>query len=181
MQLSIYLTKLVKLYARGDISIRTILMDQEFDKVVEKMTTININTMDAWEHVRKIEHGILFVKERCYGTWDIMPIEHIPKSFVNHLVYFCVLWINSFPTVQGISKILSPRKIVLKQFLIFERDANKFLLVLCLSITETSKTLLLDRVTGSTLYLIFAGLGWEESGDTTYQKVGYARAPAGRK
>ena len=36
-QHSSHLMKVFKLYARGGFSIRDILMDQEFDKVVEKM------------------------------------------------------------------------------------------------------------------------------------------------
>ena len=34
------------------------------------------------------------------------------------------MWINSFPAVQGISKILSPSEIVLNRSLIFERHSK---------------------------------------------------------
>ena len=47
VQLISYLTKVVKLYARGRFYIRTIVMDQEFDKVVENMPAVNINTVAA--------------------------------------------------------------------------------------------------------------------------------------
>ena len=39
-QPSIHVTKAFKIYAIGGLSIRTILMDKEFDKVVENMPTI---------------------------------------------------------------------------------------------------------------------------------------------
>ena len=53
-----------------------------------------------------------------------MTFDQIPKLFVVHLVYFCMMWNNSFPAEQGISKKLSPHEILLKQTLIFERDAK---------------------------------------------------------
>ena len=85
-----HLTKVVKIYVRGAFYIRTILMDQEFDKVVE-------NTAAAQEHVGGIERNICFIKEIFLGTRLIMRFKHISKSFVVHLVYFSVMWINSFP------------------------------------------------------------------------------------
>ena len=53
-----------------------------------------------------------------------MPFDNIPKSFVIHLVYICVMRINSFPADQGISKHLSPHEIVIELSLIFQRHAK---------------------------------------------------------
>jgi len=50
--------KVAKLYVRGGFTIRTILIDQEFDKIVEKMPAVEINTTVAREHISKIERGI---------------------------------------------------------------------------------------------------------------------------
>ena len=50
-QLSIHLIKAVKIYAIGGLSIRTILMDQEFDKAIENIPAVDINTVAAREHV----------------------------------------------------------------------------------------------------------------------------------
>ena len=50
-QSSSYLTEAVKLYARGGFSIRNILMDQEFDKAIENIPAVDINTVAAREHV----------------------------------------------------------------------------------------------------------------------------------
>ena len=46
-----YLTKLVNIYVIGGVYIRTIFMDQEFDKIVENMPDVDINNMAAMEHV----------------------------------------------------------------------------------------------------------------------------------
>ena len=57
-KLTDYLVKLSKLYARGGFMVRTILMDQEFDKVKDKMPLLELNTTAAREHVGEIERGI---------------------------------------------------------------------------------------------------------------------------
>ena len=93
-------------------------MDQEFDKVMEKMPEIEVNTAADWEHAGVIERGIKFINQRCRSTWAIMPFKQLPESFVIHL-FFLVMWINSFPATQGISEKLSPRKIIIKRSLIF--------------------------------------------------------------
>ena len=50
-------------------------MDQEFDKVVEKMPEIEVNTAASREHVREIERVICFINESFLGTRDIMPFK----------------------------------------------------------------------------------------------------------
>ena len=127
-KLTDYLVKVSKLYARGGFTVRTILMDQAFDMVKDKMASLEVNTTTAIrEHVGEIKGGIRLVKERFRGTRAIMPFQQIPKSFVIHLVYFCVMWLNSYPAKQGIFKKLSPRKIVIKRSLIFERMREAYL------------------------------------------------------
>ena len=74
-KLTDYLVKISKLYARGCFTVRTILMDQEFDKVKDKMSSLEVNTTATREHVGKTERGIKLVKERCRGTRAIMPFQ----------------------------------------------------------------------------------------------------------
>ena len=50
-------------------------MDQEFDKVMEKMPEIEVNTAADWEHVREIKRGIRFIEERCICTQYIMTFK----------------------------------------------------------------------------------------------------------
>ena len=54
-------------------------MDQEFDKVMEKMPEIEVNTAADWEHAGEIERGIRFINERCRSTWAIMSFKQLPK------------------------------------------------------------------------------------------------------
>ena len=85
-QLTHYLVKVTKLYARGRFTVRTILMDQEFDKVMENMPAplrlTPLQPENTWSKLR----GVL--------DWSRSDAE---GPFVIHLVYFCVMWLNSFP------------------------------------------------------------------------------------
>ena len=62
-QLTHYLVKVSKLYACRGFTVWTILMDQECDKVVEKMPAIEDNTSGTREHIRNIEQGVGLVNE----------------------------------------------------------------------------------------------------------------------
>ena len=66
-------------------------MDQNSDKVVENIPEIEVNIAAAREHVGEIRRGVRFIKERCRGTQAIIPFKQLTKSFVIHLVYFCVM------------------------------------------------------------------------------------------
>ena len=66
-QLSKSLRRIVNIYARGGFSICIIMMDREFEKIkeVEGMELLDINTTAARDHVREIERGIQYLKQRC--------------------------------------------------------------------------------------------------------------------
>ena len=49
------------------------------------MPTLEVNIVAAPGHVTEIEHGILFIKKSCRGTWDNILFRQTPKSFVIHL------------------------------------------------------------------------------------------------
>ena len=117
--------KVTRLYSRGGFkNIVTIFIDQVFDKFMENMPKIEINTAAARKYIGKIRRCIKFIKELCHGNRDIILFKHLPKFFNIHLAYFCVIWINLFPETQGISKKLSPHKIVLRKSVIFWRHAK---------------------------------------------------------
>ena len=61
-KLSEYLVKVSKLYAHGGFTVCTILMDQEFEKVKDRIPSLEVNTTVPREHAGKIEHGIRLVK-----------------------------------------------------------------------------------------------------------------------
>ena len=87
-------------------------MDKEFDKVVEHVPLVEMNTCAAREHVGEIERDIRTQKERCRAIVSMQPYPVLPKPFVIWLVYFVILCLNSFPNKLGISQVHLPREIV---------------------------------------------------------------------
>ena len=77
--------KIVKLYARGGFIVNNILMDQEFDKVVDEVELVEVNTTAAPEHVGEIERCIRTVKERCRAVVSTLPFKYLQRQIVVHL------------------------------------------------------------------------------------------------
>jgi hypothetical protein len=112
-QLCNALKKVITLYRRGGYVVRTCLMDMEFEPLVDTMEEVHINTTAAREHVGDIERKIREIKERTRGTVSEVPFKHcMPDQAIIHLVYFIVLWINGFPTANGVSEAYLPREMV---------------------------------------------------------------------
>ena len=108
-QLSSSIKKIVNLYARAGFVVNAILMDQEFDKIVDSVPLLEVNTTAAREHVGEIERGLRTIQERGRGIVSTLPFSHLPRQVVIHLVYFVVLWLNSMPaTKEGILDKIPP-------------------------------------------------------------------------
>ena len=91
-------------------------MDQEFDKIVDQMEMVIVNTTAAREHVTDAERGIRCIKDsgRCtVAELRRIEITALPKQVIIHIVYFAVFWLNAPPATNGISEVHSPREIVL--------------------------------------------------------------------
>ena len=77
-----------------------ILVDQDFDKILDKTNLAIVNTCGAREHVTDAERGIRTIKDtlRCaVAELRKIGITLLPKQVVIHLVYFSVLWVPSPP------------------------------------------------------------------------------------
>ncbi len=84
--------------------VKVALMDMEFEKLKDVLPNIMINTMAAREHVGEIERKIQVIKERVRGTMATLPYLTLPKIMIIKLMHFCVLWLNSFPVISGVSE-----------------------------------------------------------------------------
>jgi hypothetical protein len=93
--------------------IRTCLMDMEFECFQEAIDYLLINCTSAREHVTDIERSIRTVKERSRSVVSELPYaDCMPDQMVIHLLYFVCMWINAFPSENGVSTQYSPREIV---------------------------------------------------------------------
>ena len=71
--------------------VNVILMDQEFDKVESEVELVQIKTTAAREHVGGFEWGIQLIKEHDLGFISTCKFTVLPRQFVIHLLYFCVM------------------------------------------------------------------------------------------
>ena len=101
--------------------VQTVLMDMEFNKTIDRTV---VNTSAARDHVAEIERQIRTAKERCRAIGSTLPFAILPKLIVTNMVYFVVLWLNAFPVRNGVSKVYSPRSIVLRTKLNWKRQCH---------------------------------------------------------
>jgi hypothetical protein len=107
------LQHIVNVYARAGFHLRTILMDNEFEKVRHHVSTVDMNTPAAAEHTAEIEWHIRMIKECCRGILCTLPYKALPQQILIHLLHFVVMWLNNFPLATGILSTFSPRELIL--------------------------------------------------------------------
>jgi len=77
-KLGLLLQRIIAVYTRAGFKVRTILTDNDFDKVTDHAPNVIINTPTASEHVDEIERRIRVIKERCRGILCTLPYTHFP-------------------------------------------------------------------------------------------------------
>jgi hypothetical protein len=106
--LTVGITRIMALYARGGFQIGTVLMDNEFKSLQNLVPILVINTTVAKEHVPEIKQRIRLIKEHGRGTLNTLPYKKTPQLMLIKLIYHVVLWLNVFLTKSGILQTLSP-------------------------------------------------------------------------
>ena len=86
--------------------VKVLLLDMEFEKIMNDNNMAIMNTVGTREHVTDTERGILTMKEsaRCI-VYELcrVDIKVLPKQVIIHPTYFVVMWINAGPNENGIS------------------------------------------------------------------------------
>jgi hypothetical protein len=118
------LQRIINVYARAGFTVRTILMDNEFEKVKDHLPHVTLNTTAAAEHVGDIERRIRVIKECCRGIICTLPYRRLPQVMLIHLLHHVVMWLNNFPVVHGISRRFSPREIILRHKLDYKHHCR---------------------------------------------------------
>jgi hypothetical protein len=112
--LSRALTKVMKLNARGGFVVNLIMMDGKFATLESEFDIVEINTTAAREHVGEIERSIQTIKKQGQSFSSVLPYTTLPKQLAIHLVYYVVMFLNAMPSKTGISDTISPREIVMR-------------------------------------------------------------------
>ncbi len=112
ISLSKHITRVLQVYERAGLRVRTILLDREFEKVRDLLPRVECNTTAAKEHVSKAERAIRTIKEQTPGLVATLPFQHIPRCMKIEFVYFMVLWLTAFPVKNGILAVYSPQELL---------------------------------------------------------------------
>jgi len=111
--LGIILNRILRVYNKAGFTVQILLMDNEFDKVRDHISTVDLNTPAASEHIGEIERRIRLIKERARGIVCTLPYPDLPQQIVIHLMHFVVMWLNNFPSATSGTRY-SPREIILR-------------------------------------------------------------------
>ena len=103
LSLSRHMKRVLDVYGRAGFRVRTILMDDEFEKLKPLMPSVECNTTAAKEHVSETERTIRTLKEQVRGLLNTLPFENLPRRMKIEFIYFMVLWMNEFPVKSGVS------------------------------------------------------------------------------
>jgi hypothetical protein len=109
-----HIGQVLGVYKRGGYNVRTILMDGEFEKIKDLLSSVECNTTAAKEHVSEAERMIRTIKERTRGLLATLPFTHIPRRMKIEFIYFIVLWLKAFPVKTGVSSTFSPRELLVQ-------------------------------------------------------------------
>ena len=69
-------------------TVQYVLMDGEFEKIKNELTSIVCDTTAAKEHVAEAECQIRVVKERHKGIIGTLPYAHVPRRPKIEILYF---------------------------------------------------------------------------------------------
>ena len=111
--------KIIKIYHQAGFTIVTALMDGEFEPLRGELAElgISLNTAAPDEHVGDIERYIRTIKERMRAIYNTLPFKQVPHRMIIEMAKSSVFWLNAFPSLQGVSQVLSPRTIITGQTL----------------------------------------------------------------
>ncbi|KAL7530094.1 hypothetical protein ACHAWF_003241 [Thalassiosira exigua] len=105
--------RVIRLNNCSGFAVRTILLDMEFETVAPHLEgDVVVSISAACEHVAEIERDIRTKKECTCCTSSTLSFKRNDKLVVINLVHYATLWLNAFPTKSGISSKYSPREIV---------------------------------------------------------------------
>ena len=111
---------MMDVYSRGGFVVGTILADNKFEPLRIFLPILAVKITPAKEHMPEVERRIHLIKERGRGILNTLPFKKMLQVILIELIYHIVLWLNAYPTKSGVSDMLLPREIVLRQKLNFK-------------------------------------------------------------
>ena len=124
------LDKILGLYNASGFSIDTIYADREFKAVMDEIKDelqVQMVYSAAQGHVPEIERTHRVYQERIRASFHRLPFKALPILVLKVLVMESARKLNFFPAKNGISQYYSPRQIVHRETLDYEKDCKYYL------------------------------------------------------
>lgn len=124
------LRKIHATYRRGGFRIDVVSLDGEFSSAAERIRNeaqMDVNPMSAGEHVPVIERHIRHLKDGVRGMYQILPFDKkrtLPARMIIELVHAKTFFKNAVPALDGVSDTISPREMVTKQRINYDRHCS---------------------------------------------------------
>ena len=106
------LQKVINIYRARGFVIEYICGDGQFECVRENVRPIHLNTSSAGEHVPEIERSIQTIKGDIRTMYHSLPYKKLPPLMIKGMVEHQVGMRNKFPSINGVSKTMSPLTIM---------------------------------------------------------------------
>ena len=102
-------------YATRAWKVVKIHMDMEFACIRELLARCHVQFLIVAEdeHVPEIERYQRTMKEQMCCAYHNTPFVRLPFVMIEEAAYAAVFWWNAIPVLDGISKTLSPRNLIL--------------------------------------------------------------------
>ena len=104
------------MYMKRGFNLTTLLMDGQFESLRGDLASLNIrlNTVASDEHMPEVRWTIYpHSKETSTLCIQHAAIKQMSARMTIEMIYYSVFWLNSFPTTDGISDMLSPHAFVI--------------------------------------------------------------------
>jgi hypothetical protein len=121
------LKQVFRIYNLGGFKIQTIQSDNEFCPLMDPLANelgVNVNYANPQEHVPEAERNNRVLMERVHAAYHRLPFNRLPRLLVKTLVTESVKKLNFFPAKNDISQYYTPRMILHKRNLDYDKHCQ---------------------------------------------------------
>jgi hypothetical protein len=135
-------------YAMHDYYVKTVLADNEFGTLKEKLMNeeeVDLNLGAPKQHIPEVERNIRVIKERLRAVINSMPYEYLPSNFKTELVLACVVTLNMIPRQASVSPAHSPWGLITGRSIDYNKHFRLAPGVFCMVHEENAPTNSMDQ------------------------------------
>ena len=116
---------IIQKYVKADYFVAVVYCDREFKSIIQdayNRLDVVINCTNTNDHLAEAEQNNRFLKERFRTAFHLLPYKAIPRIMIKSLAFEITKQANYFSVKDGVSSILSPRQLIDRKSLDYNRD-----------------------------------------------------------